>query len=262
VKNVRFYGEKPYEVAVVHGGPGAPGSVAAIARVLSEDVGVIEPLQTEKTISNQLTELDEVVRTSCMMPITLVGHSWGAWLVFLYAAKHPKLVKKIILVGSSPFEMKYVKQIDKNRRNHLTEIEGEEYDLILKKMSTAHKAFNNGILERLGKLVAKSDNYYTFSIPTDEVDCLKADDKIYRSIWNEAAAMRESGELLEQSSFITCPVVAIHGDYDPHPADGVSHPLGVRLSNFTFYLLEKCGHSPWKEKYATKRFYEILREEM
>lgn len=46
MRNVRFYGNKPYKVAVVHGGPGALGSVAAISRELSKDFGVIEPLQT------------------------------------------------------------------------------------------------------------------------------------------------------------------------------------------------------------------------
>lgn len=46
--NVRLYGGKPYKAAVVHGGPGALGTVAAIARVLSKDLGVIEPLQTSE----------------------------------------------------------------------------------------------------------------------------------------------------------------------------------------------------------------------
>lgn len=129
-------------------------------------------------------------------------------------------------------------------------------------MGTGNKAIKNGLLKKLGEFVAKTDNYYTFNIPTDESDFIQADGELYGSIWNEAAAMRESGELLEQASRITCPVVAIHGDYDPHPADGVKLPLEGRLPDFTFYLLEKCGHSPWKERYATKRFYEILKEEI
>jgi len=74
--------------------------------------------------------------------------------------------------------------------------------------------------------------------------------------------MRKSGYLLEQALNISCPVVVIHGDYDPHPAEGVRLPLTERLTDFSFYLLEKCGHSPWKEKYAAERFYEILSAEI
>lgn len=140
--NVRFYGEKPYKVAVVHGGPGAPGSVAAIARVLSTDIGVIDPLQTQKTIKDLLEELGEVIRASCMAPITLIGHSWGAWLVILYAAKYPELARKIILVGSGPFEIKYADRINKSRRMHLTETEGKEYDCLLKKLGSGNVAVN------------------------------------------------------------------------------------------------------------------------
>lgn len=117
-------------------------------------------------------------------------------------------------------------------------------------------------MKKLGRLVAKTDNYNTFNIPTDDSDIMQADGELYGSIWNEAAAMRESGELLEQASRVTCPLVAIHGDYDPHPADGVKLPLENRLRDFTFYLLEKCGHSPWKERFATEKFYEILKEEI
>ena len=80
--NFRFYGEKPCKAAVIHGGPGAPGSVAVIARGLSMDMGVIEPLQTKTTIEDLLDELREVIRINCMVPITLVGHSWARGLSF------------------------------------------------------------------------------------------------------------------------------------------------------------------------------------
>ena len=46
MRNFRLYGNKPYKIAVIHGGPGAPGEMAPVARELSSDYGVIEPLQT------------------------------------------------------------------------------------------------------------------------------------------------------------------------------------------------------------------------
>jgi len=55
------------------------------------------------------------------------------------------------------------------------------------------------------------------------------------------------------------PVTAIHGDYDSHPAEGVRLPLFSVLKNFQFILLEKCGHTPWNERYARDQFFGVLK---
>lgn len=60
--NVRYYGKEPFQVAVIHGGPGAPGSVAAIAKELSKNYGVLEPIQTKTSLKGQVLELYEVLR--------------------------------------------------------------------------------------------------------------------------------------------------------------------------------------------------------
>jgi hypothetical protein len=36
MKNLRKYGEEPFEVAVIHGGPGAPGEMAPVAGELAQ----------------------------------------------------------------------------------------------------------------------------------------------------------------------------------------------------------------------------------
>ncbi|MHA2109498.1 MAG: alpha/beta fold hydrolase, partial [Candidatus Hodarchaeales archaeon] len=72
------------------------------------------------------------------------------------------------------------------------------------------------------------------------------------------AELRRSGQLLEKIKSIACPVVAIHGDYDPHPSEGVEIPLSQNLLNFKFFLLKNCGHSPWLEKKASTEFYQTL----
>lgn len=74
--------------------------------------------------------------------------------------------------------------------------------------------------------------------------------------------MRRSGKLLEMGREIASPVVAIHGDYDSHPAEGVGKPLSTAVRDFRFILLEKCGHKPWIERQARERFYAILEGEL
>lgn len=262
MRNVRFYGNKPYKAVVVHGGPGAVGTVAALARELSKDIGVVEPLQTRDSISDLLIELDEVITTNCDKPITLIGHSWGAWLVFIYAAKYPQRVKKVILVGSGPFEVQYISDIADNRMKQLTENERVEFDELLKRLNSDNAIEKDRLLKRLGEIVNKSDNYCPLEINSDKEDCLPVEGEKYSAIWREAAALRESGELVRLADNICCTVVVIHGEYDPHPIDGVKLPLENRVNDFNFYTLSKCGHSPWKEKHAFQEFYDILRKEL
>jgi len=41
---LRKYGKEPFSIAVIHGGPGAGGEMAPVARELSSHWGVLEPI--------------------------------------------------------------------------------------------------------------------------------------------------------------------------------------------------------------------------
>jgi len=85
---------------------------------------------------------------------------------------------------------------------------------------------------------------------------------IFQSVWKEAEELRKSGELLKSGHEIQCPVIAIHGDYDPHPVKGVEEPLSRTLRDFKLLKLDKCGHCPWNERNAKDKFYSILEKEL
>lgn len=137
-----------------------------------------------------------------------------------------------------------------------------KFDELLKRLNSDKEIEKDGLLKRLGEFVNKSDNYCAFEIDTDKEDCLPVEGDKYSAIWKEAAVLRENGELLRLADEIRCPVVAIHGEYDPHPIDGVKLSLQNKIKDFIIYTLGKCGHSPWKEKHAHQEFYEILRKEL
>ena len=58
---LRRYGDPPFDVAVLHGGPGAPGEVGPLAQELSNSHGVLEPFQTEDTVDGQVRELRDIL---------------------------------------------------------------------------------------------------------------------------------------------------------------------------------------------------------
>ena len=68
MNNLRLYGNKPFNVAVIHGGPGAPGEMAPVARELSSVRGVLEPLQTATSLEGQVRELHTVLNRTGTFP--------------------------------------------------------------------------------------------------------------------------------------------------------------------------------------------------
>lgn len=255
MKNLRTYGNAPFTIAIVHGGPGAPGEVAPVAKELSQTHGVLEPLQTKASIDEQLNELKSVLQEHGALPLTLIGYSWGAWLSFIFAARNPSFVKKLILASSGPFEASYAATIMKTRLSRLTEKELLEIEAVLDPSNKDKIA----VWAKFAKYLPKTDSYNPL---VEHEDAFEFQHNIYQSVWPEAVELRKSGQLLALGEKIQCPVVAIHGDYDPHPAEGVQKPLSNILKNFRFILLKNCGHKPWIEQYAHEEFYKILAREV
>lgn len=262
MKNLRTWGKPPYKAAVVHGGPGAPGSIAPVARELSKITGILEPLQTKDSLEGQIQELRYVLEEHGNIPVVLIGHSWGAFLSFIVAARYPSLAKKLIMVGSGPLEEKYAANIVPDRLNRLSEKDRIEAIDLIEIINDPASPDKDSPMARLGELFAKADAYSPLLLKSEGIKSLKVSEEINRKVWAEAKELRISGEILEMGRQIRCPVVAIHGDYDPHLAEGVKVPLTRVLKDFKFILLEKCGHEPWIEKYARDEFFNILKKEI
>jgi len=261
VKDIRKHGAPPFTVVVVHGGPGAGGEMAPVVRELSKDFGVLESIQTESTIQGQVDELKSVVAKNGDFPISLVGFSWGSWLSYIFAAHNPVLVKKLILVSSGPFEEKYVSEIQNTRYSRLSKKEIAEIESLSENLKNPSVKDKNKIFERFGVLFSKVDAYDPIESESNQSEFI-INFNIFQQVWREAAALRKCGDLLKLGGKINCPIVAIHGDFDPHPAEGVQYPLARIIRNFRFLLLKNCGHKPWIEKHAKEKFFSLLRAEL
>jgi len=259
MKNLRTYGKAPFNVAVIHGGPGAGGEMAPVARELASGWGVLEPLQTAASLEGQIEELKTVLEKKGDLPVTLIGFSWGAWLSFIFAANYPAMVKKLILIGSGGHEEKYAARIRETRLNRLSEEDRTEVKSLIEVLDDPAAEGKSTAFARLGALLSKADAYDPIMYESEAID-YQVD--IFQSVWKDAAELRRSGKLLELGKHIKCLVVAIHGDYDPHPAEGVQKPLSAILKSFRFVLLKSCGHMPWIERQARDKFYGILEEEL
>lgn len=253
---VRLYGRPPYRVVLVHGGPGGAGEMSPLARRLAPRVAVVEAMQTKLSIAELIEELRAQVAVHAQAPAVLVGHSWGAWLCLLFAAKHPAMVERLVLISSGVLEDRYAETLRATQAARLTDAERTEMARLQRLLDDPRTAEKGALFSRFAHLYDKTENY---DVEPDAPEPFETDPSIFNHIWPEAAALRSRGELLQQAARVECPVLAIHGDYDPSPAEGVREPLArVLRSPFEFVLLRNCGHTPWLERQARDALCERL----
>src|SRR5207247_2078246 len=78
----------------------------------------------------------------------------------------------------------------------------------------------------------KTDAVDPLLVEAVEAGVESRDAAVFQSVWGEAAELRRTGGLMELARRVSCPVTAIHGDWDPHPAAGVREPLAAVVREF------------------------------
>jgi pimeloyl-ACP methyl ester carboxylesterase len=251
----RKHRKLPYTIVVVHGGPGGAGEMAPVAAHLSKTYGVLEPLQTKLSFRDQVEELKEVLEAHAQLPVILIGYSYGSFLSFALAGLYPRWVKKLILLSSGVFEESYAADIMATRLQRMSPEERATEEALMKQLGDPQQKNKDAIFFQLAELSSRVDSYDPLPFDTKHVEVSY---EIYDKVWKDTQPLRADGTLLSYGRTIQCPVVTIHGDYDPHPAEGIQVPLARTLKDFRFILLEKCGHHPWFERHAKDEFYRVL----
>lgn len=254
----RYYGDEPFNLIVLHGGPGVAGTMASVAKELGKKCGVIEPMVLAETITEQLKECTEALLLATK-PAVLIGHSWGAWLGFLLAAQHSQGIQKLILIGCGSFVEEHVATMNMIRESRLSQSDQKRLEELKSLLNHGHADEKAEAFLELGRIMDGVDSYSL--LPTKEEDVLVRP-QIFSGLMKEINTLRSEGSLLSIAKEIQCPVVAIHGRHDPHLPVGVRDPLKEHVKDFRFILLDNCGHTPWRERYARDHFFSCLEEEI
>lgn len=233
--------------------------MAPVARVLCASEGVLEPWQSARTVVGQIEELSHQIGREASPPVILVGHSWGAWLSLLVASEHPELVRRVVLVGSGPLRSKYAREVRRRRRARLGPDRWREFEEAERRLSDPKSRPSASVLERLGRLTEAADSYALRPRSSTRV---RLDAAAFRSVWAEAEAMRRSGALVRLIRRVRAPVTVVHGAEDSHPWEGVVEPLRGAGLKVRTVVLERCGHEPWRERFAREPFFATLTREL
>ncbi len=254
--HVNRYGPTGRSVVVLHGGPGARGAAGPLARALADPLHVLEPWQRQSsdvplTVARHVEDLADLLSRDLRgeRP-ALVGESWGAMLGLAFASAHPDRVAALALVGCGTF--------DRRARAHLeATLEARTTPELRERLARLATQVPDEA-ERAARAHALSDPLYTYRRAVeDPVPAL--DLKGHRESWSDMLRLQESGRYPAAFESIECPVLMLHGAYDPHPGTLIRDGLQRFIPQLEYIELDRCGHAPWIEEHARGRFLSILR---
>jgi pimeloyl-ACP methyl ester carboxylesterase len=261
----RRYGSGGEAVALLHGGPGAAGEMATVARRLGARLDAFEPLQRGSgtvplTVATHVTDLRELIHEVWRVaPVRLVGFSWGAMLALSYAARHPGDVERVVAIGCGTldaearriYQTRMAERMDAKTRSLLCEIEDSL-------TAEADHARRNDLFAELGRIYTRLQAFDPREIRPDESS--SCDEQAFRETWADAVSLQERGIQPAEFSRIAAPVTMIHGEADPHPGRLIHESLKPFIARLTYVEIPDCGHKPWIERRAEEAFYGILTE--
>jgi len=255
---VRRYGRPGRPAIVLHGGPGAPGSAGRLARALADPLYVLEPWQrwsssVPLTVDQHIADLADVV--SQYTPgekLALVGESWGAMLALVFASRYPDRVSALVLIGCGTFDQRAHALLQQTLEQRITpELKARLANLEVEFPDEA---------ERLAETHRLSDSIYTYCRAVDADDPIERFDlKGHLESWSDMVRLQASCIYPAEFASIHCPVLMLHGTYDPHPGAMIRDSLAARVPHLEYHEFEKCGHSPWVEEHARDRFLATAR---
>ena len=256
---VRRYGTGGPLVALLHGGPGAPGEMASPARALASEFRALEPLQ-RRSGGAPLTVARHVADLAAVLPAgaALVGWSWGAMLALSFAAAHPDRVRSLALVGCGTYDEASRASYEQSLASRLGEEGRRRAEGLRRQSAAAGEEERDRVLAALGRLLGRAQA--CDPLPEEEGEPLWVDARGHAETWADARRLQAAG--VEPAAFaaVACPVLMLHGDDDPHPGPATCDLLRRFVPQLRYRGLPFCGHKPWAERRAREPFLAALGE--
>lgn len=263
----RIAGSGRDTVVVLHGGPGFSMSylaadlepLAARHVVLFYDqrgAGRSTAVSDSSALDGQrfADDLEAVRRHFALERLTLLGHSWGAGVAALYAARHPDRVGRLIVVDGIPAtraEVTRAFQVLESRRDSATQRRVLELRAIRDanpESATACRAYYNvALVAYFGDSGVAHRSRGDFCAGTPKAlrnKILNVDRFTESSLgdWDWRPALHA----------VTAPALVIHGTLDFISTES-SREWAAALPNSRLLLLDGSGHFPYVE--VPERFF-------
>ncbi len=259
---VREYGTAGPTVVVLHGGPAAAGSAAPLARGLGRSYRALEPWQRGSgeqplTVASHIADLHQLLESRCSgeRP-ALVGESWGAMLALAYAAAHPDHAGPLVLIGCGTFDPAARARLQANIDQRIDDDLRQRLDRLPEEFPDPDRR----LMQRyeLTRSLYSYDPVAPDSPDEDEFDSF--DLRAHQETWADMVRLQVEGVYPAAFAAIQSPAIMLHGADDPHPGQIIHAGLKPYLPQLQYHEWERCGHSPWTERWVREEFFAVMRD--
>lgn len=209
---------------------------------------------TRINLNTFVEDLEEVRQKFNLKRVSILGHSWGAFLAMKYAISHPKVVDKLILVSSMPASNKdfalsieecnrrlqpFMKEVEQivNSKEFLEQDPGTLADHL--RMIFRSYCFNPQDADKLNL----STSYQA------HINYLKVAEIFEKTLFANPF------DLYDNLKKLSCKTLFIHGNEDPFSL-AFAKKAHITIKNSQFEIIKDCGHFPYIEK--PQEFFKLL----
>ncbi len=193
-----------------------------------------------------LNDIEAIRQDLGVEKVTLIGHSWGAFLAMNYAISYPARVSKIVLMSAMPASKEEFDQFITVIMHRLAPIHKELEEI---EATDSYKAGDPDTVEKQMKTVFTP---YFFN-PNDVKfvnfrltrEAFLNGSQVFKHLCEEI--FFKPYDLYPKLATVSAPTLVLHGDYDPIPAEFAEH-IAKAMPNARFVKLTNCGHFPYAEK--------------
>jgi len=256
---VREHGKTGPDVVVLHGGPGAQGSVASLSASLAPWARVHEPIMRRSgilplTMEQHIEDLHRVAPKQA----TYIGHSWGAMLALSYAARHPGTIASVVLVGCGAYDEASREEHMRRTRAALGAHGVARADDLQRRLAEAtDQAWRDSLLGQLGDTIERAQSVDPLGVTIADTT---PDAAGYDETWADVIRLQREGIEPTRFAHIDCPVLMLHGQNDPHPGTMIRDALRPYIPQLAYIAIHDCGHVPWLERHGREPFFRALRQ--
>lgn len=197
-------------------------------------------------LSTYVKDLETLRKTFQCDKISLLGHSWGAFLALHYAIAYPDCVDKLIVSNSVPASSEDIDLFFQEwacrmapYQEQLTAIENKpEFQ------KGDPKLHEQMLLTILRTYCHIPDHANLLNLQMSSSDAIRYL-KINQISWDNVLAKPFS--LYESLKNLRIPTLVLHGESDPVPSS-TAKKIQSSILNAKYVELEKCGHFPYVEQ--------------
>jgi pimeloyl-ACP methyl ester carboxylesterase len=176
-------------------------------------------------------------------------------LALCYAAEYPGNAGPIVLVGCGTFD-----QAARTRMQATIEDRMDDDLRDQLRRTSSELADPADLFIRTFRLTRHLFDFEPINTYPDKEEYEPFDVSGHEETWSDMAKLQADGTYPGAFGVIDSPVLMLHGQYDPHPGNMIRDCLIRHLPQLEYHEWQRCGHSPWIEKFARDEFFTVVCE--